>query len=125
MSDIQQSSECLVMSRSIKDWLEAWGNWSSSRTGTEYKGVSYMTASSFGNRPWLDDIEGMVIDQAVGSLKKYDIDGYNIICLHYQHHFSFRAIGKNMGKRHQYVSDYCERAEAYIAGVIHATLKAA
>ena len=125
MSDIQQSSECLVMSRNIKDWLEAWGNWSSSRTGTEYKGVSYMSASSSGDRPWLDDIEGMVIDQAVGSLKKYDIDGYRIVCLHYQNHISCRAIAKEWKKRPDYITSYLARAEAYIAGVIHTTLKAA
>lgn len=113
------------MSRHVKDWLEAWGNWSTSRIGTEYKGMSYMSDSSSGDRAWLDDVEGMVIDQAVGSLKKYDIDGYNIICLHYQHHISCRAIAREQKKRPDYITSYLARAEAYVAGVIHTTLKAA
>ncbi|MEQ4625182.1 antiterminator Q family protein [Providencia manganoxydans] len=113
------------MSRHVKDLLEAWGNWSVSRVGTEYKGMSYMSDSSSGDRPYLDDVEGMVIDQAVASLKKYDIDGYNIICLHYQHHISCRAIAKEKKKRPDYITAYLARAEAYIAGVIHTMREAA
>ncbi|MGK5722301.1 antiterminator Q family protein [Proteus mirabilis] len=113
------------MSRHIKDLLEAWGNWSVSRVGTEYKGMSYMSDSSVGGDIWLDDAEGIIVDQAVASLKKYDIDGYNIICLHYQHHISCRAIAKKKKKRPDYITAYLARAEAYIAGVIHAMLEAA
>lgn len=113
------------MSRHVKDLLEAWGNWSMSRIGTEYKGMSTIFPTKFDDdRPWLSDEEGEIVDKAVAGLKKYDIDGYNIICLHYCHHISFRAIAKNIHKRHQYVSDYCERAEAYIAGTVHTLLKA-
>jgi ribonuclease BN (tRNA processing enzyme) len=113
------------MSRHVKNLLEAWGNWSVTRIGTEYKGMSYMSDSSEGSRPYLTDAEGVVIDRAVAGLKKYDIDGYNIICLHYQHHISCRAIAKESHKRPDYITAYLARAEAYIAGVIHTLLEAA
>lgn len=108
----------------IKDILAAWGNWSISRIGTEYKGMSYQQANEGDLRPYLDDIQGMLVDQAVGSLKRYDIDAYNIICLYYQHHISCRAIAKKMKQRPDYITAYLGRAEAYIAGRIHDKLEA-
>lgn len=109
----------------VKDYLAAWGNWSVSRIGTEYKGMSYMSDESAEDRPYLTDIEGMLVDQAVGSLKRYDIDGYNIICLHYQHHISCRVIARKMKRHHSYVYAYQERAEAYLAGRLHGLLEQA
>ncbi|KLU14707.1 antiterminator Q family protein [Xenorhabdus griffiniae] len=113
------------MGSHVKDLLEAWGNWSKARIGTEYKGMSYMTDSQGESKPYLTDEKGMMIDRAVAGLKKYDIDGYNIICLHYQHHISCRAIAREKKKRPDYITAYLARAEAYIAGVIHTLLEAA
>ncbi|MFS1582866.1 MAG: antiterminator Q family protein [Candidatus Arsenophonus phytopathogenicus] len=113
------------MSRHVKDLLKAWGNWSMSRIGTEYKGMSTIAPVKFDDdRPWLSDEEGEIVDKAVAGLKKYDIDGYNIICLHYQHHISCRMIAKNWKKRPDYITAYMGRAESYIAGTVHTLLKA-
>jgi len=111
--------------RHVKDFLSAWGNWSISRIGTEYKGMSYMSTESSECRPYLTDLEGMVVDQAVASLKRYDIDGYNIICLYYQQHVSCRAIARYQKKRPDYITAYLARAEAYVAGRIHGLLEQA
>lgn len=111
--------------RHVKDYLEAWGNWSFSRIGTEYKGMSYMSDEEGGVKFRLTDIEAMLVDQAVGSLKKYDIDGYNIICLYYLHHISCRAIAREKNKRPDYITAYLARAESYIAGRIHSMLEVA
>ncbi|NIG98407.1 MAG: hypothetical protein G5701_04715 [Serratia symbiotica] len=47
----------------IKDILAAWGNWSISRIGTdEYKGMSYQQANEGDLRPYLNDIQGMLVD---------------------------------------------------------------
>ncbi|MGV3346392.1 antiterminator Q family protein [Enterobacteriaceae bacterium LUAb1] len=105
--------------RHVKDFLEAWGNWSVARIGTEYKGMSYMSEQKEESGLSLSDAEGMIVDQAVGSLKKYDTDGYNIIRLHYQNHISCRAIARNMRRRPDYITAYLGRAEMYIAGRIH------
>lgn len=103
--------------RHVKDLLEGWGNWSVARIGTEYKGMSYMSqGGEREERPYLSDEEGSVVEAAVLSLKRYDIDGYNIICLHYQHHISCRMIAKHMKRRPDYVTAYLSRAEMFVAG---------
>lgn len=112
--------------RHVKDLLEAWGNWSVARIGTEYKGMSYMSQDKDSEeRPYLSDEEGKTVEQAVLSLKRYDIDGYNIICLHYQHHISCRMIAKHMKRHHSYVYAYMERAEMFLAGRLHTMLEVA
>lgn len=109
--------------RHIKDLLEGWGNWSMTRIGTEHKAISCIAIPKDDDRPWLSDEEGEIVDKAVAGLKKYDIDGYNIICMHYQNNFSFRKIAKEIERHHSYVSNMCERAECYIAGIIFVLLK--
>ncbi|NUU68445.1 hypothetical protein HQN64_20380 [Enterobacteriaceae bacterium BIT-l23] len=116
----------MTVTRHVKDLLEGWGNWSFCRLGTEYKGMSYMSqASGRKDGPSLSDDEGLIVDAAVSSLKRYDIDGYNIIFLHYQQHISCRAIARHMNRRPDYVTAYLGRAEAYIAGCLRTLLEAA
>lgn len=110
--------------RHIKDLLEGWGNWSMTRIGTEYKALSCIAIPKNDDRPWLSDEEGEIVDRAVAGLKKYDIDGYNIICLYYQHHISCRMIAKNWKKRPDYITAYMGMDESYIAGTVHTLLKA-
>ncbi|MEA9446271.1 hypothetical protein SK355_14050 [Candidatus Fukatsuia symbiotica] len=50
----------------VKDLLAAWGNWSSSRIGTEFKACWPLCQQEGDSRPWLSDEEGKIVDQAVG-----------------------------------------------------------
>lgn len=106
----------------IKDLLEAWGNTSSDRTGTEYKSKAVGIEGAdpeIEYRPILDDEQYLAVDAAVCELKSFDIDGYNIITLNYRHHISCRAIAKQMCRRPDYVTAYLGRAESFISGVLH------
>ncbi|EGY28710.1 Phage antitermination protein Q [Candidatus Regiella insecticola 5.15] len=108
--------------RNVTHLLEAWGNWSGSRIGTEYQAQWPLCRQESDTRLWLSDEEGVLVDQAVASLKGLDSLGYDIIIAHYRGQVSCRAMARRMNKRDDYMTAYLGRAEAYIAGYLHDVL---
>ncbi|MGG2139926.1 antiterminator Q family protein [Symbiopectobacterium sp. RP] len=113
--------------RDIRYLLTAWGNWSGSRIGTEYKAAWPLATASCDIRPMLSDADGETVDRAVGRLKHFDPLGYDIVVAYYRGKASCQMIGEAMEPhRHRtYVSKVLERAEAYIAGRVAELLEAA
>ncbi|WP_440866362.1 antiterminator Q family protein [Symbiopectobacterium purcellii] len=113
--------------RDIRYLLTAWGNWSGSRIGTEYKAAWPLVTASSDIRPMLSDEDGETVDRAVGRLKYFDPLGYDIVVAYYKGKVSCRAIGEGMEphRHHSVVSKVLERAEAYIAGRVAEILEAA
>ncbi|WP_291968906.1 antiterminator Q family protein [Candidatus Symbiopectobacterium sp.] len=111
--------------RDIRYLLTAWGNWSGSRIGTEYKAAWPLVTASSDIRPMLSDEDGEIVDRAVGLLKHFDPLGYDIVVAYYKGKVSCRAIGREINRNHKYVADILTRAEAYIAGRVAELLEAA
>ncbi|WP_406707058.1 antiterminator Q family protein [Sodalis sp.] len=111
--------------RDIRYLLTAWGNWSGSRIGTEYKAAWPIATASSDIRPMLSDEDGEIVDRAVGRLKYFDPLGYDIVVAYYRGKASCRAIGRELGRKHEYVSACLSRSEAYIAGRVAEILEAA
>ncbi|WP_440863071.1 antiterminator Q family protein [Symbiopectobacterium purcellii] len=113
--------------RDIRYLLTAWGNWSGSRIGTEYKAAWPLVTASSDIRPMLSDADGEIVDRAVGRLKHFDPLGYDIVVAYYKGKVSCQMIGEALQPhRHRtYVSKVLERAEAYIAGRVAELLEAA
>lgn len=113
--------------KDIRYLLSAWGNWSGSRIGTEYKAAWPIATASSDIRPMLSDEDGEIVDRAVGRLKVFDPPGYDIVVAYYRGKASCRAIGEGMKphRHHSFVSKVLERAEAYIAGRVAELLEAA
>ncbi|MGL9724470.1 antiterminator Q family protein [Sodalis sp. (in: enterobacteria)] len=108
--------------RDIRYLLTAWGNWSGSRIGTEYKAAWPIATVSSDIRPMLSDEDGEIVDRAVGRLKHFDPLGYDIVVAYYKGKVSCRAIGREIDRNHKYVAAILTRAEAYIAGQVDAIL---
>ncbi|MGX8939617.1 antiterminator Q family protein [Symbiopectobacterium sp. Eva_TO] len=111
--------------RDIRYLLTAWGNWSGSRIGTEYKAAWPLATASSDIRPMLSDADGETVDRAVGRLKHFDPLGYDIVVAYYKGKASCRAIGQELGKPTYYITGFLARAEAYIAGSVAELLEAA
>lgn len=111
--------------RDIRYLLTAWGNWSGSRIGTEYKAAWPIATASSDVRPMLSDEDGEIVDRAVGRLKYFDPLGYDIVVAYYKGKFSPRAIAREMKRHHSYVYARLENAEAYMAGRVDELLEIA
>ncbi|OIV46866.1 hypothetical protein BK025_08445 [Sodalis sp. TME1] len=111
--------------RDIRYLLTAWGNWSGSRIGTEYKAAWPIVTASSDIRPMLSDEDGEIVDRAVGRLKHFDPLGYDIVVAYYKGKVSCRAIAHELGKPTYYITGFLARAEAYIAGRVAELLEAA
>ncbi|QZN96370.1 antiterminator Q family protein [Symbiopectobacterium purcellii] len=111
--------------RDIRYLLTAWGNWSGSRIGTEYKAAWPFVTASSDLRPMLSDADGETVDRAVGRLKHFDPLGYDIVVAYYKGKVSCRAIARKIENRPDYVTACLARAEAYIAGRVAELLEAA
>jgi hypothetical protein len=85
--------------RDIHETLELWGAWAASdNSGVDFspiaagfKGLLPQTSRS---RLQCDDDEGIKIDGCVARLKKYRIEEYELVILHYVFNISLRAIAK-------------------------------
>lgn len=85
--------------RDIHETLELWGAWAASdNSGVDFspiaagfKGLLTQTSRS---RLKCDDDEGIKIDGCVARLKKYRIEEYELVILHYVFKVSLRAIAK-------------------------------
>ncbi|CRL45057.1 Phage antitermination protein Q [Sodalis glossinidius str. 'morsitans'] len=102
--------------------LTAWGHWSGSRIGTEYKAAWPIVTASSDIRPMLSDEDGEIVDRAVGRLKVFDPLGYDIVVAYYRGKASCRGIGREIDRDQKYVTAILTRAEAYIAGQVDAIL---
>lgn len=113
--------------KDIRYLLSAWGNWSGSRIGTEYKAAWPIATASSDIRPMLSDENGEIVDRAVGRLKVFDPLGYDIVVAYYRGKVSCQMIEEAMQPhRHRtYMSKVLEKAEAYIAGRVAELLEVA
>ncbi|WP_440863186.1 antiterminator Q family protein [Symbiopectobacterium purcellii] len=111
--------------RDIRYLLTAWGNWSGSRIGTEYKAAWPLVTASSDIRPMLSDADGEIVDRAVGRLKHFDPLGYDIVVAYYKGKVSCRAIGREINRDYKSIAVFLARAEAYIAGRVAELLEAA
>ena len=111
--------------RDIRYLLTAWGNWSGSRIGTEYKAAWPLMQQQSDIRPMLSDEDGEIVDRAVSGLKQFDELSYDILVAHYCGKLSCRVIGKAMNKNYKHVYDSLSRSEFYIAGCVNEIMCAA
>ncbi|MGL9733972.1 MAG: antiterminator Q family protein [Symbiopectobacterium sp.] len=105
--------------------MTAWGNWSGSRIGTEYKAAWLLVTASSDIWPMLSDADGEIIDRAVGRLKHFHPLGYDIVVAYYRGKVSYRAIEREIDQNNKYVAAILTRAETYIAGRVAELLEAA
>lgn len=118
----------LYIEASMKDiryLLTAWGNWSGSRIGTEYKAAWPLMQQQSDIRPMLSDEDGERVDRAVSRLKVFDPLGYDIVIAYYRGKLSCRAIAGCIKRHYTFVSKILEKAEAYIAGWVESILDVA
>lgn len=104
--------------KDIRYLLTAWGNWSGSRIGTEYKSAWPIATASSDIRPMLSDEDGEIVDRAVSRLKVFDPLGYDIVVAYYRGKVSCRMIGREINRSYKYIYEYLARAESYIAGSV-------
>ncbi|MGL9724444.1 antiterminator Q family protein [Sodalis sp. (in: enterobacteria)] len=111
--------------KNIRYLLTAWGNWSSSRIGTEYKAAWPLMQQQSDIRPMLSDEDGERVDRAVSRLKVFDPLGYDIVVAYYKGKVSCRAIGRKVNRDSKSISVYLSRAESFIAGFVNDILEVA
>jgi len=105
----------------IRDVLTLWGNWARCRTGTEYPSIAVGMQGCL-EPPELpeccNDEEGMVIDRAVASLKKYDQSAFVVIMARYVKSLSQASVATGAKKSIAWVKQEQQIGESYLAGVL-------
>lgn len=104
----------------VQEALRLWANWAGHRVGTEFYSVApgFQEAVSWRTYHHLDDTEAEIIDSAVGLLKRYDEDGYQLIRKAYLQRRTGSAIAQEQGARRGAINAQLRNAEAFIAGVL-------
>jgi len=109
--------------RDIHETLELWGAWAASdNSGVEFspiaagfKGLLPQTSKS---RLQCDDDEGIKIDGCVARLKKYRIEEYELVIMHYVFNISLRAIAKRRKCSDGTIRKEMQTAQGFISGCL-------
>ena len=109
--------------RDIHETLELWGAWAASdNSGLDFspiaagfKGLLPQTSKS---RSQCSDDEGIMIDGCVARLKKYRIDEYELLILHFVYNISLRSIAKKRKCSDGTIRKNMQTALGFIDGVM-------
>jgi len=109
--------------RDIHETLELWGAWAASEnSGVDFspiaagfKGLLPQTSKS---RLQCCDDEGIKIDGCVSRLKKYHVEEYELVILHYVFSLSLRQIAKRRKCSDGTVRKDMQTAQGFIGGVL-------
>ena len=109
--------------RDINETLELWGAWAASdNSGVDFspiaagfKGLLPQTSKS---RLQCDDDEGIKIDGCVARLKKYRIEEYELVVMHYVLNVSLRAIAKRRKCSDGKIRKELQTALGFVEGVL-------
>ncbi|WP_454834490.1 antiterminator Q family protein [Rahnella aceris] len=109
--------------RDIHETLELWGAWAASdNSGVDFspvaagfKGLLPRTSKS---RLRCCDDEGIMVDGCVAKLKKYRVQEYELLIMHYVFEISLRAIAKKRRCSDGTIRKEMQTAEGFISGCL-------
>lgn len=112
--------------RDIQLVLERWGQWAKDNSGVDYSpiaaGFKGLLADTSKNKPSCCDNDGLIIDGAVGRLKKVrDEKELGVIMLHYRYGVSKSAIARRWKISEGSVRQKLMMAESFIEGCLAMT----
>jgi hypothetical protein len=112
--------------RDIQLVLERWGQWAMDNSGVDYSpiaaGFKGLLADTSKSKPSCCDNDGLIIDSAVGRLKKVrDEKELGVIMLHYLHGVSKSAIARRWKISEGSVRQKLLLAESFIEGCLAMT----
>ncbi|MBV6817767.1 antitermination protein [Rahnella sp. PD12R] len=107
--------------RDIHETLELWGAWAASdNSGVDFspiaagfKGLLPQTSKS---RSQCSDDVGIMIDGCVARLKKYRMEEYELVILHYVYAVSLRAIAKRRKCSDGTIRKDMQTAQGFVLG---------
>ncbi|MEH4659823.1 antiterminator Q family protein [Phytobacter diazotrophicus] len=111
--------------RDIQMVLERWGTWAASGgDNVDYApiaaGFKGLLPASRRSRPSCSDDDGLVVNSAVGVLKKKDSYLCSLLEWHYVRGMPLRAMAVKLGISHNHVSVRLQTAEGFIDGCLAA-----
>jgi len=109
--------------RDIQLVLERWGAWAANdnsqvdwpHIAAGFKGLLPMNENS--RSPCSDD-EGILVDKCVVHLKKYRVEEYELIVLHYIYNLSLRRIARRRHCSDGTIRKEIQTAEGFIIGCL-------
>ncbi len=109
--------------RDIHETLELWGAWAASEnSGVDFSSIAAgfkgLIPSTSKSRPQCCDDDGIMIDGCVSRLRKYRIDEYELLILHFVYRVSLRAIARRRKCSDGTVRKDLQTAEGFIQGVM-------
>lgn len=112
--------------RDIHRVLERWGGWAAGGgSGLDYSSVAAgfrgLIAGGGKRRLSCPDNDGMIIDCAMGCLKKQDAYLYTLLMWHYVFNTPVRVMGEKLGVSHTLVLKRLQGAEGFIDGCLCTT----
>lgn len=112
--------------RDIQLVLERWGQWAKDNSGVDYSpiaaGFKGLLADTSKNKTSCCDNDGLIIDGAVGRLRKVrDEKELSVIMLHYRHGVSKSAIARRWKISEGSVRQKLMMAESFIEGCLAMT----
>lgn len=109
--------------RDIQHLLKCWGGWASSESNIDY---SHIAAGFKGLLPRnatpifsCTDNDGLIIDNCIAKLRKYNVEEYNLIVAHYRYNISLRTIAKKKKCSDGTIRKSFRSAEGFISGVLY------
>ncbi|KQN68077.1 antitermination protein [Serratia sp. Leaf51] len=109
--------------RDINETLELWGAWAASdNSGVDFSPIAagFKGLLPQTSKPRLQccDDEGIMIDGCVARLKKYRIEEFELVILHYVFNMSLRAIAKRRKCSDGKIRKEMQTAQGFILGVL-------
>jgi len=109
--------------RDIQMVLERYGAWAAVEgVSVDYSAIAAgfkgLLPSSSKSRPSCSDNDGMIVDAAMGCLKKKDAHLYMLLTWYYVFTTPVRAIGDRLGISHTQVLKRLQSAEGFIDGCL-------
>lgn len=114
--------------RDIHETLELWGAWAASdNSGVDFSpiaaGFRGLLPQTSKSRLQCCDDDGVIIDGCVARLKKYRMEEYELVILHYVFSVSLRAIAKRRKCSDGTVRKEMQTAQGFIEGVLSIIMK--
>lgn len=110
--------------RDIHETLELWGAWAASEnSGLDFSpvaaGFKGLLPDTSRSRIQCSEDEGIIVDGCVARLKKYRLEEYELVILHYVFNVSLRKIAKKRNCSDGTVRKNMQTALGFIDGVMY------
>ncbi|WP_333894943.1 antiterminator Q family protein [Atlantibacter hermannii] len=109
--------------RDMYEVMDLWGAWAASdNSGVDWQPIAagFKGLLPYGKKARLqcDDDEGIMIDGCVARLRKYKLEGHELIIAHFVLGLSLRAIAKRKKCSDGMIRKEMENALGFLAGVL-------